>query len=411
MNNFHDPVRHLEYLRQSLSQDNKPIGFFISAGCPLSVDLPKDKWPLIPAVEDLTKWINSELSGNKNYSILLSELDKAKKDRNNIEDVLSFIRGLQQVSVGGEVRGFSEDDLEKLETEVCKHIVKKINVDLPNNQTPYHNLANWISSIDREIPIEVFTTNYDLLIEDSLESLEIPYFDGFVGAKKSFFDLRAVEGGLIPKHWTRLWKIHGSINWYQEEIASQKKVYRSSEIKEDASHLIYPSHLKYEQSRKMPYLALIDQLSAFIRQKSSLLIIAGYSFSDDHLNDTIINALKANPSAMVLALLYDSYCLIKEEEKDLIGPREIKERYSKAYKLANKRHNLNIWTNDKAIIGTNLCDWGKMNDNEDADVKSFVEKISTPLIPSTSLSQIKMGDFSVFTNFLKTLIGNDRNDK
>ena len=221
MSIYHDPVRHLEYLRQSLSQDNKPIGFFISAGCPLSIPMPSGKWPLIPDVKELTKWINSKLSGNKNYDILLVELEKAKKDKENVEDILSFIRGLQQVSVGGSVRGLSETELSDLEKEVCKKIVEKINVALPDDNTPYHKLAKWISSINREIPIEVFTTNYDLLIEDSLESLEIPYFDGFVGAKRSFFDLRAVEGGLIPKHWTRLWKIHGSINWYQEEIAKQ----------------------------------------------------------------------------------------------------------------------------------------------------------------------------------------------
>ena len=47
-----------------------------------------------------------------------------------------------------------------------------------------------------------------------------------------------------------------------------------------SSHLIYPSHLKYEQSRKMPYLAMIDQLNRFIRQPNSLLIVSGYSFND-----------------------------------------------------------------------------------------------------------------------------------
>lgn len=390
MSTFHDPIRHLEYLRQSLSQDNKPIGFFVSAGCPLSVEMPtKEQWPLIPDVKNLTEWINTEMSANKKYQSLLSELDKAKKDRTNIEDILSFIRGLQQVSIGGEVRGFSEEDLQKLEIEVCKHIVKKVNVDLPNNQTPYHKLSKWISSIDREIPIEIFTTNYDLLVEDALESLEIPYFDGFVGSKKSFFDLRAVENNLIPIHWTRLWKIHGSINWYQEDIEGQKKIFRSSEIKEDASHLIYPSHLKYEQSRKMPYLALIDQLNRFIRQKSSLLILSGYSFNDEHLNDTIINALKANPSAMVLALLHDTY---KTEEGN--------ERYSKANKLALDRHNLNVWTFDKAIIGTNFGDWKKQKSTDDNDLLRFI-------ITEEDVVKLKLGDFAVFTDFLKMLIGNN----
>lgn len=387
MSTFHDPIRHLEYLRQSLSQDNKPIGFFVSAGCPLSVQMPDGEWPLIPDVKNLTEWINSEMSANKKYQALLSEVDKAKKDSKNIEDILSFIRGLQQVSIGGEVRGFSQKDLETLEADVCKHIVKKVNVELPSNKTPYHKLSKWISSIDREIPIEIFTTNYDLLIEDSLESLEIPYFDGFVGSKKSFFDLRAVENNLIPIHWTRLWKIHGSINWYQAGIEGQKKIFRSSEVKEDASHLIYPSHLKYEQSRKMPYLALIDQLNRFIRQKSSLLILSGYSFNDEHLNDTIINALKANPSAMVLALMHETY-----ETKNGI------ERYPKANKLALDRHNLNVWTFDKAIIGTNFGHWKKQKLTEDNDILRFIAT-------EEDVVKLKVGDFAIFTDFLKMLIG------
>lgn len=50
----HDPVKHIKFLRQTLSQDKKPLGFFISAGCPLAVNMPKDKWPLIPDVAKLT---------------------------------------------------------------------------------------------------------------------------------------------------------------------------------------------------------------------------------------------------------------------------------------------------------------------------------------------------------------------
>lgn len=45
MSKFHDPIRHLEYLRQSLSQDKKPIGFFISAGYPLAVEMQEGKSP------------------------------------------------------------------------------------------------------------------------------------------------------------------------------------------------------------------------------------------------------------------------------------------------------------------------------------------------------------------------------
>jgi len=402
MENHHDPLRHLKYLRQSLSQDNESIGFFIAAGCPLSIPLPADQWPLIPDVLNLSKFINEQLKGNKKFAILLTELKKAGKQIENIEDVLSFLRSLLLVSKGGNVRGLDEADLIQLEKDICKEIVKKINVQLPSveAETPYHRLCNWIRSIDRKTAIEIFTTNYDLLTEQALEDSEVPYFDGFVGSRRSFFDLRAVEDDLIPRHWTRLWKIHGSINWYQESVGNQLRVYRSSEVKEDASHLIYPSHLKYEESRKMPYLALIDQLNRFIRKKSSFLILCGYSFHDGHLNDTIVNALKANPTAMVLGLMFGNY----DKKLDEGGTEET---YQEAYRLAKKQHNLNIWTFDKAIIGTNVGKWKRMPNEDDSviDLLQFVSIESSAGDPPTTKELLRFGDFSVFTDFLKRIIG------
>lgn len=400
MEGFHDPIRHLKYLRQSLSQDNESIGFFLSAGCPLSVSMPSDQWPLIPDVANLTKFINTQLIDDAQYQILLGELVKSERNSENIEDTLSFLRSLVAVSKGGDVRGLSEAALLELEKKICKIIVKKIDVLLPTQDTPYHQLCKWIRSIDRKTPVEIFTTNYDLLMEQALEDLEVEYFDGFVGARRSFFDLRALEDNLIPVHWSRLWKIHGSINWYKEDRAGQKRVYRSSEIKEDASHLIYPSHLKYEESRKMPYLALIDQLNRFIRKKSSLLIMSGYSFNDGHLNDTIINALKANPTAMVLALMFGDY-----EEK--LPDDSLREKYPEAYRLARNQHNLNIWTYDKAIIGTNPGSWSRdpLLDDADVDIKAFINLSKANDPSGTTNCHIKLGDFAVFTSFLKRIIG------
>jgi len=365
MENTHDPIRHLKYLRQSLSQDNESIGFFISAGCPLSVAMPSDNWPLIPDVENLTTFINDHLKDNGKYTVLLEELKKAEKNTENIEDILSFLRSLLLVSKGGDVRGLSESDLLGMERDICRTIVQKLDVNLPDQETPYHLLCNWIRSIDRKTAVEIFTTNYDLLMEQALEDLEVPYFDGFVGSRRSFFDLRAVEDNLIPTHWSRLWKIHGSINWYQEKIEGEKKVYRSSEIKNDASHLIYPSHLKYEESRKMPYLALIDQLNRFLRKKSSFLILSGYSFNDGHLNDTIVNALKANPTAMVLGLMHDRY--------------------------------------EKKISGS-------LGSDTNMDLMKFVCSEKKTDASGDSEDLIKLGDFMVFTNFLKTIIGMYKDD-
>jgi hypothetical protein len=130
------------------------------------------------------------------------------------------------------------------------------------------------------------------------------------------------------------------------------------------------------------------------------LILSGYSFNDGHLNDTIVNALRANPTAMVLGLMYGDY--MKGDQSGAIV-----ESYPEAYKLAKKQHNLNIWTFDKSVIGTNVGEWAKiqLKDDNDSDLANFIttETIEGE-IPATR-SLVKLGDFAIFTHFLKKIIG------
>lgn len=405
MANYHDPIRQLKYLRQTLSQNKKPLGVFLSAGCPLAVKMPMGKFPLIPDIAGLTKFVSDELkgtAGKKNtYDLLIAELIKTGNINPNIEDILSFVRGLKQVSVGAtDVRGLQEADLNDLEKAICKKIVEKTSASLPDKETPYHQLAQWIHLIDRgDSPIECFTTNYDLLTEQAFEETGVAYFDGFVGARKPFFDLRAIEDSLIPKHWTRLWKIHGSINWF---LDSSNEVYRSTDLKASDSYIIHPSHLKYDQSRKMPYLALIDRLNSFLRQTSAVLITSGYSFSDIHLNGTIMNALKANPTAMVIALLYEKY-----------SPT-----YEKAFSYAKGRFNFSAWTYNQAVIGGQQGEWKVANPDALKDENIAEAIVEIPEIIKATVAgakdetiihyQLQLGNFAKLGNFLQDLIGKEQ---
>lgn len=425
---YHDPIRQSKYLRQTLSQDKKPVGFFISAGCPLAVSMPEGKWPLIPDVAGLTKDIEDEIDKEIDvvdgaprsladaYTQLIEEVVKTGKTNPNIEDILSFLRGMMQISKGAnDIRGFSEDELQNLEKIVCQKIAEKLNVDLPDNKTPYHKLAKWVNNIDRDTPIEIFTTNYDLLLEEAFESLKVPYFDGFVGTRFPFFDLRAVEDNLIPNHWTRLWKIHGSINWY---LRDNKEVYRSTSLEENDSYIIHPSHLKYDQSRKMPYLALIDRLNKFLRQNSAVLILAGYSFSDDHLNDTILNALRANPTAMVIALLYGNLTTTTKEKDGEETVIKTTINYEKALNLAENRSNLSIWTLDEAVIGGLRAKWRptKLDFEAEENIANAVRARDIPILDfegkdtgeKTREYEFSLGDFALLGDFLQELIGKEQ---
>ena len=177
----HDQIRHLRSLRLLLSQNKSPLGFLFAAGCPLSIR--EAGGPLLPDMAGLTKIIqdlHATDAATTPYKRLIAELGKAGKDILNLEDVLTYIRSMKEVSTGGgTVRGFTEDELKVLETEICSTIAHAVSKDLPDGDNSYRRFARWVSSIDRLAPIEIFTTNYDLLLEQALEEQCVPFFDGF----------------------------------------------------------------------------------------------------------------------------------------------------------------------------------------------------------------------------------------
>ncbi|MBN9149415.1 MULTISPECIES: SIR2 family protein [unclassified Nitrobacter] len=388
----HDPGRQVSFIQQALSQNRKPIAFFVGAGCPLSVRIekvvdgqPKNE-PLIQDVSGLTAIISDTLTSKKNgepsaWDRIVKAAEEDGADEKNIELLLSRIRQLNGVAGKGMVRGMSAEELKSLDEQICGVISEQVDRELPHRDTPYHNLAIWSRSIRRAQPVHLFTTNYDLLLEQALEESSAPYFDGFVGTRKAFFDLGAVEDEeALPPRWARLWKIHGSLNW---RLDTNGAVIRSNEKKDSRSYLIYPSHLKYDQSRKMPYLAMLDRLKAFLLRPSSLLFICGYSFADEHINDVICRSLETNSTAHVFAFMYG----------DLDDAK-----YDRGRKCALSTPNLSVLAFDKAIIGRNLGGWR-------AD---GVDELALPqnvLVTDGTTVSVRLGDFAILGSLLRGVAG------
>jgi hypothetical protein len=84
-----------------------------------------------------------------------------------------------------------------------------------------------------------------------------------------------------------------------------------------------------------------------------------------------------------------------------------KEKYPEAYRLAKSQHNLNVWTFNKAIIGTNPGRWSLFpeNDDTDVDIRAFITSSKVKDTSDKAENIIKLGDFAVFTSFLKRIIG------
>jgi hypothetical protein len=384
----HSPYRRTMDLLQRLAPGKMRIGFFLGAGCPLAVqviDGEKTK-PLIPEIVGLTKQVKKHLDGDDKLKAAAQTAWDRVTARGitapTIEDVLSHIRTLHSLCGNGQIDGFSKDILVTLDQTICEQVRGIADVTLPTGDTPYHVLASWIQAISRDKPVEIFTTNYDLLLEQALEEQRVPYFDGFVGSDSAFLDLESMAQDDLPARWARLWKIHGSINWW---MTTKKKIRRSRDKVEGEQLLIYPSHLKYDQSRQMPYYAMLDRLREFLRSDQCVLLTCGYSFADEHINAYIAQGLSGNPNAACIGMIFN----------DRIDA-------PKAVELAKRYANLTLLAADGGIVGTVDRDW----DTEIKDTNSAYPISVRIDLPSTRTKapadrcKWLLGDFAAFGQFL-----------
>ena len=339
----HDPYRRVADLLQRLAPGKMRIGFFLGSGCPLSIQIPAvDKTKaLIPEINELTQRIKTFLNKDKDLKVVAQMAWDRVVARGiampTIEDVLSHIRTLQSVCGDTAIDGFDKDHLIGLDDAICQKVRDIVGRDLPGGDTPYHVLASWIQAIPRERPVEIFTTNYDLLLEQAFEAQRQPYFDGFVGSDSAFLDLESMAKDDLPSRWARLWKIHGSINWW---MTKDNKIRRSRDVHEGEQLLIYPSHLKYDQSRQMPYSAMLDRLKEFLRSGQCVLITCGYSFRDEHVNAYIGQGLSGNPNAACFGMLFS----------DRVNAPN-------AVQLAKRHANVTLLATDGGVVGTVERNW------------------------------------------------------
>lgn len=319
-------------LRQILSQGRKRIGVLIGAGGPLSVRvnaegrLDEAGGALIPGVEALTDNAIAKLTG--------PEATAAKSIRDslpaggNIEAILSKVRLLQTALGDTPMYGLNGDGYAALGKSICASIGEIVGARLPAGRTPYHELVSWVSGTQRAHPIEIFTTNYDLLIEEAFELAKAPYFDGFSGGHSPFFDPVTVAGNDLPARWSRIWKLHGSLGWKSENGTVVRSGGR------ECSELVYPDHLKYDLTQKQPYSALFERLKRFLLTPDTVLLATGFSFRDAHICAVLGEALAMNANAAVIAFQYRA--LANEEP---------------ARKLAFEHPNLSVYAHDAAVIG------------------------------------------------------------
>ena len=334
--------------------------------------------PLILGMEKLTKSAIEALDqeGQRVVDGVRSDLRKDSNEDPNIEAVLTRIRQLAEVIGDFKMHGLGKSGFQELADNICEQIGRHVSVELPSGPNPYLDVVSWIMGTRRDYPIEVFTPNYDLLLEEALERRQAPYFDGFVGSHRPFFDPASVLTDELPPRWTLLWKLHGSLGWEKRG----ENIVRTGQ--RNATALIYPQHLKYEQVGRRPYSALFERLRAFLTTPDTLLICTGFSFSDAHIRAVFDEALASNKHTAIFAFQY----------RCLSGERS-------AADLAERRSNMSVYGQDSAIIRGVIGRWQPGPPNEERrPMQSMFWQDACD-----AAGKFLLGDFSKLAYFLKSI--------
>lgn len=415
----HDPSEYIRGIQQILISDKKRIGFLFGAGSSLAKK--SDKSLIVPSIKQMTEEIIEEIGKEEKFQKAFKEIEEELgKENFNIETILSNLE--LKVSIIGKstLNSLGKVDFENLIIEIKKCVRKKVSVHLLDNSTKecpiqivtkdivddliQTDFANWIGQAERKYPIEIFTTNYDFLFELGLENKEIPYYDGFCGSLRPFFNSESVEELSFLPNQTKLWKIHGSLGWHFDK--DTQKILRVSPDDDDI--LIYPSSLKYKDSKKQPYESLLDRLSNFLRQDDSILITCGYSWGDEHINSRIISALKTNTTSHVIGLIFDKSDKITKD--------------SKLTKIGLENSKISLYASRNAVIGCNFGEWVLKSEPSKDDTEQlnlyFDDDAHTNLEGElkkerkgdeiwTGKGEFILPDFSKLVNFLNAMINDN----
>lgn len=208
--------------------------------------------------------------------------------------------------------------------------------------------------------VNIFTTNVDVFLEKSLESINVEYNDGFRGRfdplfnltnfKKTFFKTSLHYDNISELPVFNLMKVHGSLTWNKnenEDIAFSSDLVIVKKIKSktvstdkliDIDDVITIDNLIAEANGKTPdnsvnkfiaeyeklaivnptkekfretvlnrnYYELLRIYSNELEKENTVLFVSGFSFADEHIRDVTVRVANSNPTLKIYIFSHSS---------------------------------------------------------------------------------------------------------
>ena len=259
--------------------------FLIGAGCSICANK--------PSIDNLTKMVLEKSEDDE----LKQQFNKIQCDstrHSTIEDLMNYLILYKNILQITNPRSKNQDQIQKYNDWLNQ--IKGMITDIINDNwvpsTTHMKLLQWRYSHNKNKPCDIFSLNYDTIIEASLDKLRIPYVDGFRGGSMAWFDSEVYN--LYQNSVSfRIYKLHGSINWKRDMHGLIRCDRMGSLIIGEEPVVLYPSEQKFYQSQYGVYETQIMSFRNRLREKrmNNLLVVLGYSFNDNHINEAIFDSI------------------------------------------------------------------------------------------------------------------------
>ncbi len=240
--------------------------------------------------------------------------------------------------------------------------------------------------------LKIFSLNHDMVIEKAFAKMVA---EGLLDNKKTrlevghktieanpkkIFDFYTNEKTGPEPNTCQLFKMHGSVDWRKdketgciniEPFDSEQNEFLDNNI--DGSGLIFGVNQKFKSEE--PYSSLYSKFKSTLIDKNlkvRFLIIVGYSFNDEHINDAIASALEQNKDLHIIITdpnlcetCYYSYPVIAAGSQNKFVENIIKSSEYESYlNMSFMLHSLYYSRNfEEDAIFLAYCSRPKMGDN------------------------------------------------
>jgi len=327
---------------------SKNLSFLMGSGCSSSWSDSREEEVGIPTMGPMAKSFFALTSGECSISaeerklaaeVLGLDLD-AEVYSKNLESLMEVLFGYRFVlanNVNEELKA-SKELVESLISKVTQFVLEICSQGPFSSgdttvQDLYESFYRKLIHRDRALPRPwVFTTNYDLFNETAMDRLGIPYINGFQGSVERRFNpavfryALAQQLDLSNRKWSSVdsliyfAKLHGSVSWESRNDGLFPVVETSPQLVTHKNLLIYPTPAKQNASFASPYSDMFRELQTRVARDQSVLITVGYSFSDEHVNNILFQALTI-PTFRLVAFVDPNANTTVQKLRELNDPR------------------------------------------------------------------------------------------